>query len=54
MGCWVLVLSAGMVGCRLLGFGCGSCDGGLWWLRWWLVGCWVLVVAVGMVSCGCL
>ena len=54
MGCWVLVVTAGMVGCRLLGFGCGNCDGGLWWLRWWLVGCWVLVVAVGMVSCGCL
>ena len=21
MGCWVLVVTAGMVGCRLLGFG---------------------------------
>ena len=54
VGCWVLVVAAGMVGCRLLGFGCGSCDGGLCWLGWWVVGCWVLVVAVGMVSCGCL
>ena len=31
MGCWVLVVAARMVGCRLLGFGCGSYDDGLWW-----------------------
>ena len=30
VGCWVLVGATGMVGCRLLDFGCGSWDGRLW------------------------
>ena len=36
---------ARMVGYGLLDFGCGNCDGGLWWLGWW-------VMATRMVSCG--
>ena len=44
MGCWVLVVAARMVGCRLLGFGCGSYDDGC--------GGKVLVVAAMMMACG--